>query len=241
MTHISFQGFNPPRQGGMPPPLMNVSVGQSGRLVIGGHQGSQAPSQHGFNQPPPTTVNLPPPGIANLQPSGPMQMQQNNNTGFPGMQSLQQPGAPQPVAPPSSAPQQFQSSIQQRLTALSNPGPVAAPGTSGSGFSNMSASVPPVTVLTSVPAPIQPPWNSASSSQTMTSTSQGSTMGRSGRNVLSHLVRTPTLCFLNRSDTNRAVQAQKVTRSLKFQYKKKKDYTICVAKIKVLISFAVTA
>ena len=45
--------------------------------------------------------------------------------------------------------------------------------------------------------------------------------------------------FLNRSDTNQAVQSQKQARSLKFR--KKRKCTIRVAKTKALISFAVTA
>ena len=49
--------------------------------------------------------------------------------------------------------------------------------------------------------------------------------------------------FLNRSDTNCAVQPQKTARSLKFGIKelKKRDYTFRVVKTKALISFAVTA
>ena len=47
--------------------------------------------------------------------------------------------------------------------------------------------------------------------------------------------------FRNRSDTNRPVQLQKRARSLKFWIKKKRKCTICVAKTKALISFAVTA
>ena len=43
------------------------------------------------------------------------------------------------------------------------------------------------------------------------------------------------------SDTNQPVQSQKQARSLKFRIKKKKDCTICAAKTKALISFAVTA
>ena len=34
---------------------------------------------------------------------------------------------------------------------------------------------------------------------------------------MSHLVGKPTMWFLNRSDTNRPVQAQKIARSLKFR------------------------
>ena len=48
--------------------------------------------------------------------------------------------------------------------------------------------------------------------------------------------------FLNRSDTNRAVQPQKTARSLKFWiYQEEEVYIIHVAKTKALISFAVTA
>ena len=45
--------------------------------------------------------------------------------------------------------------------------------------------------------------------------------------------------FLNKSDTSRTVQAQKLARGLKF--KKKRQCSIHVAKTKALISFAVTA
>ena len=51
----------------------------------------------------------------------------------------------------------------------------------------------------------------------------------------------PTKWFPNRSDTNQPVQAQKRARSLKFGFKKNKGCSICVAKTKALISFAVTA
>ena len=44
-----------------------------------------------------------------------------------------------------------------------------------------------------------------------------------------------------RSDTNRAVQPQKMVRDFKFRIRKYRDCTICVAKTKVLISCAVTA
>ena len=47
--------------------------------------------------------------------------------------------------------------------------------------------------------------------------------------------------FLNRSDTNRAVQAQKLASSLKFGLRKYRNCTIRVAKTKALISFEVTA
>lgn len=174
----------------IPPPSlmsMNVSVGSSGRLVIGsqGSMGSQAPSSQSQlhmlqSQPPPTTVNLPPPGIATLQPSGQLQsqLQQQANQGLQsqglqGLQTLQnlpQPGGPQPVAPPTSLPTQFQTSLQNQMTSMSGPTPVAAPGSSVSGFSTMTAQVPPVTVLTSVPGPMHPPWSVANSSQAPTST-----------------------------------------------------------------------
>ena len=48
-------------------------------------------------------------------------------------------------------------------------------------------------------------------------------------------MRKPAMWFLNRSDTNQAVQSQKQVRSFK-----KRKCTICVAKTKALISFAVT-
>ena len=47
--------------------------------------------------------------------------------------------------------------------------------------------------------------------------------------------------FPTRSVTNWSVQPQKVARSLKFRIGKKRNCTIRVAEIKVLISFAVTA
>ena len=52
---------------------------------------------------------------------------------------------------------------------------------------------------------------------------------------MSRLVGKQTMWFPNRSDTNRAVQAQERARSLK------RNCTIRVAKTKALISFAVTA
>ena len=60
---------------------------------------------------------------------------------------------------------------------------------------------------------------------------------------MSHLVGKPTMWFLTRSDTNRAVQSQKKDRSLKFQILVEEELycTIRVAKTKVLISFVVTA
>ena len=49
--------------------------------------------------------------------------------------------------------------------------------------------------------------------------------------------------FPNRFDTNRAVQAEKMARGLKFWFYKEEKlyYLIRVAKTKALISFAVTA
>ena len=49
----------------------------------------------------------------------------------------------------------------------------------------------------------------------------------------------PTMCFLNRSDTNRPVQAQKRARSLKLILVEEELYRL--VKTKALISFAVTA
>ena len=57
---------------------------------------------------------------------------------------------------------------------------------------------------------------------------------------LSRLVGKQTMWFPNRSDTNRAVQAQKQARSLKFQIKEEKEEYIRAARTKALISFAVT-
>ena len=54
---------------------------------------------------------------------------------------------------------------------------------------------------------------------------------------LSCLMRKPTMWFLNRSNTNRAVQPQKTAR----KFKKKRNCTLRVTKTKVMISFAVTA
>ena len=47
--------------------------------------------------------------------------------------------------------------------------------------------------------------------------------------------------FPTRSDTNRAVQQQKMARGLNFGFRKKRDCAICVEKTKALISCAVTA
>ena len=49
-------------------------------------------------------------------------------------------------------------------------------------------------------------------------------------------MRKPTIWFLNRSDTNRAVQALKMARGWKFWIKKVDELTIGVAKAKALIS-----
>ena len=54
-------------------------------------------------------------------------------------------------------------------------------------------------------------------------------------------MRKSTVWFLNRSDTNQAVQPQKTARSLKFQISEEEGLTLRVAKTKALISFAVTA
>ena len=54
---------------------------------------------------------------------------------------------------------------------------------------------------------------------------------------MSHVRRKPKLWFPNRSDTNRAIQAQKTARGWKIWM----TCTIRVAKTKALISFAVTA
>ena len=55
-------------------------------------------------------------------------------------------------------------------------------------------------------------------------------------------MRKPTFLFLTWSDTNQAVQLQNMARSLKFLFQKVEGlyFTIYVAKIKALISFAVT-
>ena len=47
--------------------------------------------------------------------------------------------------------------------------------------------------------------------------------------------------FPTRSDTNQVVRPQKIVKSLKFGFKKKRNCTTHVAKIKVLISCAVIA
>ena len=57
---------------------------------------------------------------------------------------------------------------------------------------------------------------------------------------LSRITRKATMWFLNRSDTNPLVQSQKMARRLKFGLRKKRNCSICVVKIKALISFAVT-
>ena len=58
---------------------------------------------------------------------------------------------------------------------------------------------------------------------------------------MSHLIRKPTMWFLNKSDTNRAVQSQKQARSSKFWIYEKEEVYYPLAKTKALISFAVTA
>ena len=40
---------------------------------------------------------------------------------------------------------------------------------------------------------------------------------------LSRLMKKPTMCFPNRSDINRAIQAQKQARTLKFQIKDEEE------------------
>ena len=57
---------------------------------------------------------------------------------------------------------------------------------------------------------------------------------------MSLVMRIPTFWFSTRSETNRAVQSQKMARCLKFQIRKKRGCTIYVAKTKALISFAAT-
>ena len=55
-------------------------------------------------------------------------------------------------------------------------------------------------------------------------------------------MRKQTFWFWTWSDTNQAVQVQKMARGLKFRiFRKKRECTIYVAKTKALISFAVTA
>ena len=54
-------------------------------------------------------------------------------------------------------------------------------------------------------------------------------------------MRNRTSGFPTRSDTNRAVQLQKMARGWTFRIKKVGDYIIYVVKTKALISFAVTA
>ena len=55
-------------------------------------------------------------------------------------------------------------------------------------------------------------------------------------------MRKPTIWFPTGYDINRAVQSQKMARSLKFRMKEEEEYgTIHIAKTKALISFAVTA
>ena len=57
-------------------------------------------------------------------------------------------------------------------------------------------------------------------------------------------MRKPTFWFLTWSDTNQAVQLQKMARGLNFGFRKQRDcsiYVAILAKTKALISFAVTA
>ena len=54
-------------------------------------------------------------------------------------------------------------------------------------------------------------------------------------------MRKPPFWVSTWSDTNQAVQLQKMARGLKFRILKVEDCTIYVAKTKALISFAVTA
>ena len=58
---------------------------------------------------------------------------------------------------------------------------------------------------------------------------------------MSRLVGKPTMLSPNRSDTNQAVQAQKMARGWKFCMLKVEELYYPVAKTKALISFAVTA
>ena len=53
---------------------------------------------------------------------------------------------------------------------------------------------------------------------------------------LSLVVRKPVFGFQTRSNTNRAVQSQKMARGLKFGIKEVEGFTVCVAKTKALIS-----
>ena len=57
---------------------------------------------------------------------------------------------------------------------------------------------------------------------------------------MSLCVRKPTIWVPTRSDTNRAVQLQKMVRGWKFWIKKKRKFAIRVAKTKALISCAVS-
>ena len=54
-------------------------------------------------------------------------------------------------------------------------------------------------------------------------------------------MRKQTIWDPTRSDTNRAVQSQKMIKGWKFGFRTWRNCTICVAKTKALISFAVTA
>ena len=57
---------------------------------------------------------------------------------------------------------------------------------------------------------------------------------------MSCIKRKPTMCFLIRSDTNWSVSSQTKLEAWNFGLRKKRNCTICVAKTKALISFAVT-
>ena len=50
-------------------------------------------------------------------------------------------------------------------------------------------------------------------------------------------VRKPTMLFMNRSDTNRAVQAQKMARRGNFRFRMRRNCTICVVKKKALFIY----
>ena len=54
-------------------------------------------------------------------------------------------------------------------------------------------------------------------------------------------MRKPTIWVSTRSDTNWPVQSQKMAEAGNFDFRKQRNYTICVAKTKAMISFAITA
>ena len=54
-------------------------------------------------------------------------------------------------------------------------------------------------------------------------------------------MRKPTMWFLNRSDTNQAVQIQTMALGCNLLFRKSRNFTIRIVKTKALISFAVTA